>query len=189
MLWATLHFSIILLHNVVSSMSGYRAVYGFDKQAGIVKNTLQHGRQLTMAAPVRLYAYYSGTEAGYGFFAPQVGSQYIPLFDLYDHEGRSMGRYSGPSLRREESLRRYSGFLDIFQGLLSPSPEADSLQLRYARAVLHSLGERLGKKRGASRVECQIGVYRDRSLRRKVESKPAGLLPLYTKSITIKTCL
>ncbi len=179
------HFSVIVLHNVASSAVGYQAVYGSDKQASAMVGALALCQRFIASPLIQYYAYFSGTETGYGFFAPQVGSQYISRFTLYDGQGDILGEYENPGLRQREGLLRYSGFLDLFQDIADAVTPNDSLNMRVARATACSLGERLGEKHGASRVRCQVLVYRYSRLSGFGENKSALLSSLYEKTIEL----
>lgn len=185
MLVLAFHFAVIILYNIVSSVAGYEAVYGPNKRSDARMYVQAFARQAIQLAPLRSYGRFSGTNTGYGFFAPQVGSQYISLFTLYAADGSLLGEYSNPGLRQEESLHRYSGFLDLFQDILPSRLKTDSLAQRYARAVLYSLGRHLGRQKGASRVRCQVLVYRYRRLWDRKNKKTAQLLPLYETSLQL----
>jgi hypothetical protein len=149
-------------------------------------------REAIHLRPVQSYAHFSGAETGFAFFAPQVGSQYISHFHVYDAEDNLLESHSLPQLHQQESMHRYAAFLDLFQELIAKEKEDDHLDRRYARAVLHSMGQRLGSKiEGANQVKCSISVYRHPKLKPDLKGSEnteqrAGLITIFENTVDLK---
>lgn len=181
---ALFHFTVIILHNIVSMADGLEAVYGNRDKTESKSSVLPKLRELIHYKAIHYYSRVSGTETGFGFFAPQVGSQYLSFFRVYDANNKLIAEYDSPLLTQPESWHRYATFLDLFQSALGKDP--DHLDQRYARAVLYSMGERLGLQiEEAYRVECLILVFRYPKLH-SLQAQPlqnASLVPLFENTI------
>lgn len=149
---ALLHWSVILVHNAASLLASREQPTAWLEP---VINWL----------PVATYALYSGTNTGYGFFAPAVGSNYGLHVSLYDEHGRLLYEGTDPGLRTLEGRLRYQAFLDVFRNLLPAGTahpgQGTSLESRYARAVARSIAGRLALRYQAAGSRCQVLLYRE----------------------------
>lgn len=188
---ALAHFMVIIIYNVLSLADSVSIVYGNGRPAEDDPSALAFLRKGIHFRPVYYYARFSGAETGFAFFAPQVGSQYISHFDVYDANNKLLGSYREPQLRQQESMHRYAAFLDLFQELIAKEKGDDHLDRRYARAVLRSMGQRLGSKIvGASKVKCSISVYRHPKIKSDPKGQPdkrhsASLITIFENTIDL----
>jgi hypothetical protein len=188
---ALAHFMVIIIYNVLSLADSVKIVYGNGRPGEEDPRVLALFREAIHLRPVQSYARFSGAETGFAFFAPQVGSQYISHFHVYDAEGNLLESHSLPQLHQQESMHRYAAFLDLFQELIAKEKEDDHLDWRYARAVLRSMGQRLGSKiEGASKVKCSISVYRHPKLKSDPKGshnteQSAGLITIFENTIKL----
>lgn len=189
---ALAHFLMIIIYNVLSLADSVSIVYGNGRPAEDDPSALAFLRKGIHFRPVYYYARFSGAETGFAFFAPQVGSQYISHFHVYDAEGNLLESHSLPQLYQQESMHRYAAFLDLFQELIAKEKEDDHLDRRYARAVLRSMGQRLGNTvEGASKVKCGISVYRHTKLKsapkgQSNRKQSASLVTIFENTIDLK---
>lgn len=188
---ALAHFLVIIIYNVLSLADSVSIVYGNGRPAEDDPSALAFLRKGIHFRPVYYYARFSGAETGFAFFAPQVGSQYISHFHVYDAEGNLLESHSLPQLYQQESMHRYAAFLDLFQELIAKEKGDDHLDQRYARAVLRSMGQRLGRTiEGASQVKCGISVYRHPKLKSDPKGQPdkrhsASLITIFENTIDL----
>lgn len=57
----------------------------------------------------KIYSNYTGTNSGYGFFAPNVGSEFVMTFTVLDCENKLLGEHQSPqSLKQNESRSRFN---------------------------------------------------------------------------------
>lgn len=181
---ALFHFMVIIFHNIVSMADGQDAVYGKQHKTGFRSSVLSSMRQIIHRKGIHYYSRLSGTETGFGFFAPQVGSQYLSLFHIYDSKDALIATYPLPLLKQQESIHRYATFLDLFQQALGK--ENDHIDQRYAHAILYSMGERLGRKlKNAQKVECELLAFRHPLLQDLQEQSlsHATLVPLFKNTV------
>lgn len=188
---ALAHFMMIIIYNALSLADSVKIVYGNGRPGEDDSSLVALLRESIHFRPVQSYARFSGAETGFAFFAPQVGSQYISHFHVYDVEGNLLESHSLPQLHQQESMHRYAAFLDLFQELIAKEKEDDHLDRRYARAVLRSIGQRLGGKiEGASQVKCSISVYRHPKLKPDAKDsdnteQSAGLITIFENTIDL----
>lgn len=142
----SLHFGIMLWNNLQHSHYAYRRMKQEEPKA--LTEIMPIGRQLFQNSIFRLYAKISGTDMPYGFFAPNVGSQYITEFRLYDARDNICYTHGNPGLKTRESLNRYAGFTRLFESLLEEADKPDkhtSFDQNYSRAIASSMARYLGK--------------------------------------------
>ncbi|QNL47907.1 hypothetical protein H8S90_13875 [Olivibacter sp. SDN3] len=176
---ACLHLLYVLAVNIASARAGYRLYY----QAGSNSDRVNLNSMLS-GKPQQIYGFITGTMHGYGFFAPNVASQYVSQFTFYD-EGKIIAQVSSPGIRSVEGLQRYSVWLDQFQRFLREKEQDDpraELYRRYLKASVTSLCRRLlADYPAAVRIKCQIYLHRP-PLLQDMASSHAGLVPIYDYS-------
>lgn len=189
---AIFHFVIIIAHNIAGIGNGLRVLHGKDQLTEEDSSVLLRLHKSIQYVPIHYYSRFSGAETGFAFFAPQVGSQYITQFLIYDAGGKLLLNLNKPELKQRESMLRYGAFLDLFQALISQVNADDHFDKRYARAILYSLSQRIGKQiPGAHRVDYSLSVYHYPSLT-KTASLPqnnqhnARLLTIFENSILLE---
>jgi hypothetical protein len=88
-----------------------------------------------------MYSNYTGTNSGYGFYGPNVGSEFILSFTVVDKEGNVLGKHRRPSdIIQTESKQRfdlctYPMMMRIEQG------SENKLLEDYFKVLLHQIGE------------------------------------------------
>lgn len=151
-----IHFGIILWTNLAGT------VYMLHKSKSSAAGNLPLPPSLTSLQAnglLSLYAKLSGSEIAFGFFAPNVGSQYITSFTLYNNADKEIATLVGPQLYQAESLNRYSSFTRVFEAF-AKGREADELVANYAKALVHNMSYRLaGNYPAARRVDIRIFLY------------------------------
>lgn len=186
------HFMVIIIYNTLSLVDAITVVYGGGQPAEDDSSALAALRKSIHFHPVHNYARVSGAETGFAFFAPQVGSQYISHFNVYDAEDKLLASYRGPQLSQRESMHRYAAFLDLFQEMIVKGKSDDHFDRRYARAILKSMAQRIGKRiDGATKVESIISVYKHPRFSNNTENtinkkQSASLVKLLENTIDLK---
>lgn len=154
-----LHLFSIVATNTVSAIHAYQQYHGQVRPKQISK-VLDSTVSL---CTYRLYGLLSGTAYGYGFFAPNVASQYISSFQYFDREGTLLYSEALPPMVGIEGLQRYSIWLDQFQRYLRERAEVSSsanFYRRYLEASLHSLMQKLLQEDDRARsLRCVIYLH------------------------------
>ena len=174
-----LHLLHIVLVNLASAWAGYKQLYHIQEETG-VSNILV---TTLSPKPIRLYGLISGTACGYGFFAPNVASQYISSFQYFDEDGVQIGSSRLPPLAGGEALQRYSTWLDQFQRYLKEYQDDDppaQFYRRYLEASLSSLTQHLLEEKGVS-LRCVIYLHEPPKLREVKQQ--ARLRKIYERCI------
>jgi hypothetical protein len=177
-----LHLLHIVLVNLTSAWAGYKQLYHVQDETGRYHILAK----ILSPKPIRLYGLISGTTYGYGFFAPNVASQYISSFQYFDKDGVQIGSCQLPPLVGGEALQRYSTWLDQFQRYLKTYQDDDQaaqFYRRYLEASLSSLTQHLleEQEKGTS-LRCVIYLHEPTKLR-EVKQK-ARLRKIYERCIT-----
>lgn len=79
---AAFHISVILYSNIIGTEQTFRYYFMHKREVGTAYKLLDKCPPLMNA--YELYSHYTGTEAGYGFYAPNVANQVIFMFTLRD---------------------------------------------------------------------------------------------------------
>lgn len=154
---AGLHMGYILAVNTNSAIAGYQTYY---------QNTTEgpHGLKILLGGrPQQWYGLLSGTGHGYGFFAPNVASQYVSRFRLYHADGRIISELNTPKMYSKDGLQRYSVWLEQFQRFLKEREQdepAAILYRRYLKAGISSMCRRLlAENPAADRISCELYLH------------------------------
>jgi hypothetical protein len=133
-----------------------------------------------------------GTESPFGFFAPEVGNQYILTFQLYNRDGKLLGTLGTPNLHLQESLHRYANFSTQFSKLQKKecTTRADSMQTRYLQAIANSLAVHFATPDPlVSKVHLRVMLYSYPGLHKSLSKAPDYSTPryylLYQKTIDV----
>uniref|UniRef100_F4C990 Uncharacterized protein n=1 Tax=Sphingobacterium sp. (strain 21) TaxID=743722 RepID=F4C990_SPHS2 len=163
LLGVSLHFGIILWNNFQHS---YYAYYRTRQEEPRALTDIVHiGQHVFQYSILRVYAKLSGNDMPYGFFAPNIGSQYVTEFRLYNNRDSLRFTLGNPKLKNRESLNRYSSFTRLFESLLKEADRSDkptNLEQAYSRAVAYSMARYLGKSDpNISQVKVSIYLYQE----------------------------
>ncbi len=112
--------TILFIINVFFSFDSYTTFYNDNKD---VKKHLVHtlSENIYYSEPLNSLLNYTGFETGYGFFAPNVSSDFVLVFDVTSATDSLIIRRHFPTLRNKESIIRFSTFFGSFLELLEDS--------------------------------------------------------------------
>lgn len=173
-----LHFWIILWSNLNSTVYALHKAKGETKP--ILSAILTCGNYLLEHPIFSLYSKLSGAETAFGFFAPNVGGQYITTFVLYNEEGIVLDSMASPGFYRAESLNRYSSFTRVFEAL-TPHQNKDGFADNYAKALAHNMAYRLAKRNPVAK-SIQVRIFLHQSPIRDAMRRERHVL-LYEKHL------
>ena len=100
---------------------------------------------------VAVYAGYTGASTQYGFFAPNVGTQFHAIFDVVEADGRT-SREELPTPGNHEAEIRVSNVVGLYGSAIDNEPLRRSL-------VASWVGDVLGRHPGARAVDVRIESY------------------------------
>src|SRR5690554_2413864 len=91
-----LHLLVILAVCAKSTIANYTGLYKATP-AQPVRQALQATAALTSLPGIYHYSVVAGVDAGYGFFAPNVASEYVLAFDCYGADSVLLYRQGLPA--------------------------------------------------------------------------------------------
>lgn len=161
----------------------YNTAITLHSQAELA-GTVDESRYRAMLAimewrPLDWHAQYSGIACGYGFFSPQVASQYRW------HYQTDAGVEQPAILRTHEGRVRFSAYMDMFSTLVfigrwvGPS---DSVSIRMAKAVARQLCVRTHQATDGATTGCQV-ILRHPAPLRESQEPHVHYVPLYQISL------
>ena len=105
---------VILVSAIESSLNGYYNFYYENKK--IEKNIFEKiTNEAFNITPINFFATYTGFDTGYGFFAPNVSSDFLLVFKVYDPKGRLVKTIKNVHFKSKESNLRFSVVNSMFQ--------------------------------------------------------------------------
>ncbi len=154
----TIQFLFLVFTNTHQLITDYYLVRPeLDKADNAVLNA---GREVIMSDVFQTYSSYTGTSSGYGFFAPNVGSEFILLFSIYDDQGTLLGVDRYPhSLIQNESRNRFDLYtLPMMQRLKNGKNE---LLNDYFEVMLHEISRKISINYDqGSKVVCEALMHK-----------------------------
>lgn len=104
---------IILMVGLKTTFDGYFGFYYEDDN--YQKPFLyKFSESVVYSEPVSRTIAYTGFDTGYGFFAPNVASDFVLLFELYDSTGNSINKTIMPRFNQKESRVRFTSIYNMF---------------------------------------------------------------------------
>lgn len=136
---------------------------------------------------LQVYTSISGIDTGYGFFAPNVASEYALEFNFYDQENNLLNIEMMPHFRQNESYHRYTSFLGAFQKkITAPKTKLDILRERQLDAIIKAMTKKkITEHKTARRIEATLYLYHPPTLRQfNTGHKDAQLLKIFQFELT-----
>ncbi len=158
-----LHLLIILAVCTKSTIANYTGFYKVSP-AKPVGQVMQAAAAVSTLPGIAHYAVVAGIDAGYGFFAPNVASEYVLAFDCYGADSTLLYRQGLPDFAQRESTTRYVTMLGAFQdklvAILDGEEDATSVEQRHLNAIIRSMAMNLlGDDDAISHVRATLYLY------------------------------
>lgn len=149
LIFAVFHLFVIALSTFISDYSTAKEYFSENehlKGDDIKKDFLQESIYSILNIPgITPYAIISGTDAGYGFFAPNVASSYIIECVIKNEDGNVLTKKYTPAFKTHEGLLRYetlvSGFQERMKALKKETNK--NLYTRFLDIMLRSIGSNM----------------------------------------------
>jgi len=155
----TLIFLLTISVNTKGILKNYNEFY-YTKEAGVrLKNNWAYQKlRYVNKRPVSTILSYTGLDTGFGFFAPNVASEYVTEFHVYDKDSMLLSKEHFPYLKRKESRLRLSSSFLMFQEYLEDEP--DSIKLKKCNILLKGLSLKvLAEEKKAAFVSSRVYLY------------------------------
>lgn len=114
-------FTVLFLVFTVGLKGTFDGYYGFyyaEKEYNKpVIYTLSE--EIIKLKPVSIFLSYTGFDTGYSFFAPNVASDFVLLFELKNDKGNVIENKIMPAFKNKESITRYTSVYNMFLDKIS----------------------------------------------------------------------
>jgi hypothetical protein len=134
--------SLIALIFTVALKMTFDGYYGFYYEEGNYKKPLLYEatEKITAFTPVSFFLAHTGFDTGYGFFAPNVASDFILMFDIKNAQGDAIEKTVMPQFKQKESRVRYTSMFNMFLDKLEQkSEDKDTPYAQYLDIVLRQI--------------------------------------------------
>lgn len=137
--------------------------YGFYYKSGEYQKPLAYelSDKVVQFIPVSAFIAYTGFDTGYGFFAPNVASDFVLMFDVQDSTGRVIEQHVMPKFKQKESVVRFTSVFNMFlEKIAKEHGEQSNQYLEYLDVVIRQIA--LSVKSdcpGAVRVAAKLYLY------------------------------
>jgi hypothetical protein len=159
--------SVVFTIGLKGTFDGY---YGFYHEEDNYKKPLAYelSNKIVDFEPLSLFAAYTGFDTGYGFFAPNVASDFVLLFELQDRYGNILEERIMPEFESKESIVRYTSIFNMFMDkVVSSKKKNDSQYHQYLDVVLKQIARNvLEESHGAAKCTAKLYLYDYPSLER-----------------------
>ncbi|OJW83615.1 MAG: hypothetical protein BGO69_04775 [Bacteroidetes bacterium 46-16] len=168
-----LHFAIIIYNNVIVEEQTLISYFSGEKKAGSAYKFLN--KIPFLGNSFSAYTAYTGTETGYGFYAPNVSSQTILLFTSKDSVGNIISVQT-PKFHSAEALQRCFSAFDVFLDKLEIKNKNSE---RLLNAILKSMALWvLETNKGCRKVDADLLIYNLPKTSEIQNNKPANYIKL-----------
>jgi hypothetical protein len=158
---------IVITLGLKSTFDGY---YGFYYEEGEYKKPWAYTatESVIQSFPVNIFIAYTGFDTGYGFFAPNVASDFVLLFEIKDSLGQTIGQSAMPRFRQKESSVRYTSLYNMFLDKISKQEQKENNQyMQYLDIVIRQIALKVKKDYPAGAVvHAKLYLYDYPSLQR-----------------------
>lgn len=169
-------FSIITV-NVESLVEDYDVISG-NNDAEVEKD-VKIGSAFLSSPIFKTYANYTGTDSSYGFFSPNVGSEFVMSFTVIDCEGKLLGEHQSPvSLQQNESKVRFDLCTFPMMDKIMMEKPSDILD-KYFELMMHQISEDIKDSYETGyKVISEIYIHQPATIQETVEGKTEKLVLL-----------
>lgn len=170
----------ILFTNTFGIIEDY---YTLEDPNGIHTEDLKIGLIIGESPIFKTYANYSGTSSGYGFYSPNVGSEFVMSFAVLDQDGKILGQHQNPiNFKQKESLSRFSlCTLPMMQRIIIK--ESNEIYDNYFKVMMHQIAESIKDSYAEGyKVVAEIYIHKYPNIERSLngETENFALLERYT---------
>jgi hypothetical protein len=104
---------------------------------------------------------HTGFDTGYGFFAPNVASDFVLVFDIRDSSGNVITQCIMPRFKQKESTVRYTSLYNMFLDKIEKESEkTGNKYMQYLDIVLQQIALNVKNDyAGAATVEASLYLY------------------------------
>jgi hypothetical protein len=156
----------IVLNNIKLGLDGYYTFY-YGEEKDEENIVYRFARYCTDLPGCAQWYQLTGMATGYGFFSPNVASDFVVLFELKDANGQVYKTLETPLIQSKEGNMRFYTFLGVYMDKIL-SKEENKVPDKYERlldVMLKQLGLYVKRHTGAQSVGVSLYLYDYPSLR------------------------
>ncbi len=156
-------FALLLLVFTLGLKSTFDGYFGFYYEAGQYKKPFAYKatEAIVETTPVNMFLAYTGFDTGYGFFAPNVASDFVLIFNVQDSLGQTIHQCAMPRFNQKESMVRYTSLYNMFLDKISRKKgEEGDLYIKYLDIVIRQIAVAVRKDYPtAAQVKASLYLY------------------------------
>jgi hypothetical protein len=155
--------SLLFLVFIIGMKTTFDGYYSFYYEDGQYEKPVvyQATEVMTKIPPINFFMAYTGFDTGYGFFAPNVASDFVLMFEIQDSLGRTIQQTAMPNFKQKESRVRYTSVFNMFlERLKKQDPKEKDQYAAYLDIILRQIA--LNVKRdypNAASVKAKLYLY------------------------------
>ncbi|HCN51537.1 MAG TPA: hypothetical protein DIT10_21050 [Chryseobacterium sp.] len=155
-------FTLLLLVFIIGLKGTFDGYYGFYYENKTYQKPLAYTacENITQSLPVSMFTSYTGFDTGYGFYAPNVASDFVMSFELKDEKGTILEEKMLPSFKSKESRVRYTTVFNMFLDKISDQNRYDKKYYKYLDLIIQQIAENVMKENSkATSVTTKLYLY------------------------------
>ncbi|NIF03823.1 hypothetical protein F3J23_00040 [Chryseobacterium sp. Tr-659] len=155
-------FMILLLVFIIGLKGTFDGFYGFYYENKSYQKPLAYriSEDITLFKPVSIFASYTGFDTGYGFYAPNVASDFVMIFELKDKNGNVLEEKTMPNFKSKESRVRYTTVFNMFLDKISDRNRYDRKYYQYLDIIIQQIAAHVMKENPkAASVTTRLYLY------------------------------
>ena len=155
-------FMILLLVFTIGLKGTFDGYYGFYYENEEYKKPLVYtvSESIAQLKPVNIFTSYTGFDTGYGFYAPNVASDFVMSFELKDKNGKVLEQKNLPYFNNKESRVRYTTVFNMFLDKISDKNRYDQKYYQYLDIIIRQIAAHVMKENPqASGVITKLYLY------------------------------
>lgn len=156
-------FTLLFFVFLVGLKGTFEGYYGFYYENETYEKPFSYtiSEDITESEPINMFTSYTGFDTGYGFFAPNVASDFVLNFELKDKDGNIIEEKSTPAFKNKESLIRYTTVFNMFLDKISGDKNnSDNKYYQYLDLIIQQIALNVMKENvNASNVTARLYLY------------------------------
>ncbi|MDH6251592.1 hypothetical protein M2347_001319 [Chryseobacterium sp. H1D6B] len=156
-------FALLLLVFTIGVKGTFDGYYGFYYENKPYEKPFVYkaSENIIQSQAVSMFASYTGFDTGYGFYAPNVASDFVLTFELKDKNGNTIDEKAMPSFQKKESIVRYTTIFNLFLDKISGEKNKfDNKYYQYLDLIIKEIALSVMKKNAnASQVTARLYLY------------------------------
>ncbi|WP_213277206.1 hypothetical protein [Chryseobacterium indologenes] len=155
-------FIVLLIVFTIGMKGTFDGYYGFYYENKSYDKPLAYviSENFAQSKPINMLTSYTGFDTGYGFYAPNVASDFVMSFELKDKNGNILEQKTMPYFKSKESKVRYTTVFNMFLDKISDKNTYDRKYYQYLDIIIRQIAEHVMKENPkASSVTTKLYLY------------------------------